>query len=106
MVGQQCQRIRPLKPAHRIPYSVHPAFLPGGENKIGNNLGIGTGAEGIAQRGEFLAQMLSINDIPVVSYRNRICPPTDNNGLGISQPAGTPGGIAIMSDGNISGELT
>jgi hypothetical protein len=106
MVGHEGQRVGPLKPMHGILYPVHPAFLRGREDKVGNNLSIGGGMKGIARVTEFLIEVLGINDVTVVGDGKDVFPLADNNGLGISYPAGTSGGIAVMTNSDIAGEVS
>ena len=90
---------------HSIPYPIYPVFGRGGEDKVGDNLGIGGGIEGITLVGEFLIQVLGIDDITVMGYGYGIGTLAHHNGLGVSYAAGTPGGVAVMTDGKITAQL-
>jgi len=55
---------------HRISDLTYPVFLRRGEDEISDNLGICRSMKGIALVREFLIQVLGIDNIPIVGYRN------------------------------------
>lgn len=68
---------------HSISYLAQPVLFRGGKNKVGDDLGIGGGAEGVTHVYELLVQEFSIDDITIMGYGKSIRAIADYDGLDI-----------------------
>ena len=55
---------------------------------------------------QFFAEMFGVDDIAVMGDGHDIIAAADDDRLGVADAAGTGGGIAVMTYGDIAGELT
>ena len=104
--GHDNQRISPLYAAHGITDFFQPVLAGSGMDQIGDDFRISGAVESIALFAEFFVKMFGVDDIAVVGDGHYIFAVADDDRLGVADAAGTGGRIAVMTYGDISGELT
>jgi len=104
--GQNDQRVRPLYSAHGVANLVEPVLARCGMDQVGDHLRIGGTVENIAFFAEFLIEMLGVDEVAVVSHGQNIIAAAHDNGLSITDTAGTGGGIAVVTYSAMSGKLS
>jgi len=90
---------------HGITDPVHPGLRRGGDNQVGDDLGICGGTKRVTLLGKLIAQEFGIDDITIVGYRYGIVATTHHERLHIDCPTGATGGVTIVANSDVSGEL-
>jgi hypothetical protein len=62
--------------------------------------------KGIAFFAEIVKEMFRVNYVAIMGYGDIIIIGADDYGLSITDATGTSGGVAVMTYGDIPGELT